>query len=85
MEMSFISFDEERVKAEIDNLNAISARIESGEEKLIPFEEAMKELHETLGEDYVVREVSDEERADERKEFEEISEWNKTEFEKFVK
>lgn len=76
-EMTFISYDEEDIKGEIDALNALTEKIKSGEEKTYPIEDLFKEFN------YVDERTEEEKEADE-KYMKEAMEWNRKEIFRLV-
>lgn len=75
-EMSFISFDEDKIQAELDNLNEISERLKNGEEKTYTMEEVLEHLNKELGTDFVVHERTVEEEKEESEKMKEIIAYN---------
>lgn len=69
-EMTFISFDEDKIQEEFDNLKAISERIDAGIEKTYSFEEILANLNDELGLDFKVTERTFEETEEDKKRIE---------------
>lgn len=75
-EMSFISFDENNIQGELDNLNKISERLKNGEEKTYTMEEVFEHLNEKFDLDLQVHERTKEEEEKDRIRMEELISYN---------
>ena len=75
-EMSFISFNEEDIKNELDNLVEIENRIKEGNEKFYTFEEVVEHLNDEFDLNYEIKEKSVEEEKERERKTKEIFEFN---------
>ena len=75
-EMSFISFNEEDIKNELDNLVEIENRIKEGNEKFCTFEEVVEHLNDEFDLNYEIKEKSVEEEKERERKTKEIFEFN---------
>ena len=82
MEMTLISFDENEVAEQLKELNNLTSRIKSGEEKTVPAEQVHEELSQELGIEF--HKKTPEEKEKKRGEIERTIIWNNKKVEEIV-